>query len=96
VRIAKPDDAPALGRLGALLVALHHQFDPDRFIAPGPRTEHGYGSFLVAELERKDAIVLVADERGCVLGYAYAGIEGNDWMALRVPGDNYGCRSSDN
>jgi ribosomal protein S18 acetylase RimI-like enzyme len=85
VRDARSDDVPTLGRLGALLVALHHGYDPDRFIAPGPRTERGYGSFLASELDRKDAIVLVAEERNAVLGYAYAELEGNDWMALRGP-----------
>jgi len=85
VRNARSDDAPALGRLGALLVGLHHAYDPDRFIAPGPRTEHGYASFLVSQLDRKDVIVLIAEERSAVLGYAYAGLEGNDWMALRGP-----------
>jgi ribosomal protein S18 acetylase RimI-like enzyme len=85
VRSATSDDAPTLGRLGALLVALHHEFDPQRFVAPGPRTEHGYGSFLVSQLEREEMIVLVAEGRGAVLGYAYAGLEGNDWMALRGP-----------
>jgi ribosomal protein S18 acetylase RimI-like enzyme len=85
VRSAKPDDATALGRLGALLVALHHGYDPDRFIAPGPGTARGYGGFLVSQLERKDVILVVAEERGAVLGYAYAGLEGSDWMALRGP-----------
>lgn len=85
VRSARSDDAPALGRLGALLVALHHEYDPDRFIAPGPGTERGYGNFLVSQLERKDVTVLVAEDRGAVLGYAYAGLEGNDWMVLRGP-----------
>jgi ribosomal protein S18 acetylase RimI-like enzyme len=85
VRVARPEDAPALGRLGALLVSLHHEFDPDRFIAPGPRTEQAYGRFLVAQLERVDAVVLVAEDGGGVLGYAYAGMEGTDWMALRGP-----------
>jgi ribosomal protein S18 acetylase RimI-like enzyme len=85
VRTAKADDGPALGRLGALLVGVHHGFDPDRFIAPGPRTEQGYGSFLVSQLGRQDAIVLVAEARGAVLGYAFAALEGNDWMALRGP-----------
>ena len=80
-----PDDATALGRLGALLVALHHDFDAKRFIAPGPGTERGYGGFLVSQIGKPDVIVLVAEERGAVLGYAYAGVEGNDWMALRGP-----------
>lgn len=85
VRRARPDDARALGRLGALLVTLHHDYDKDRFIAPGPGTDRAYGSFLIAQLERKDVILLVAEERGTVLGYAYAGMEGSDWMALRGP-----------
>lgn len=83
VRSARADDAPVLGRLGALLVALHHAYDPDRFIAPAPGTERGYGAFLASELERKEAIVLVAEEGGSVLGYAYAGLEDRDWIALR-------------
>jgi ribosomal protein S18 acetylase RimI-like enzyme len=85
VRRATPEDAPALGRFGAMLVTLHHDFDPDRFIAPGPRTERGYGGFLASETERKDALVLIADEEGVALGYVYAGIEGSDWMSLRGP-----------
>ncbi len=85
VRSARPDDAQALGHLGALLVTLHHEFDPNRFIAPGPWTERGYGGFLVSQLDKMDVIVLVADVGGAVLGYAYAGLEGNDWMALRGP-----------
>jgi ribosomal protein S18 acetylase RimI-like enzyme len=85
VRKATSDDAAALGVLGALLVGLHHAFDQDRFIAPGPRTEQGYGNFLASQIDRKDVVVLVAEERGAVLGYAYAGLEGNDWMALRGP-----------
>jgi ribosomal protein S18 acetylase RimI-like enzyme len=85
VRSARPDDAPALGRLGALLVGLHHDYDPERFIAPGPGTDRGYGSFLVSQLGRKDVILVVADEDGAVSGYVYAGLEGSDWMALRGP-----------
>src|SRR2546422_290515 len=85
VRPATATDRPALGRLGALLVAVHHGFDPDRFMAPTPQTERGYGGFLESEIDRPEAIVLVADEAGVVLGYAYAGVEGNDWMALRGP-----------
>src|SRR5205823_5792721 len=85
VRNARPDDEAALGRLGALLVTLHHGYDPDRFIAPGRGTERGYGSFLVGQLGRRDVILVVAEEGGAVLGYAYAGLEGSDWMALRGP-----------
>lgn len=84
-RPATAADVPALGRLGALLVAVHHDFDPERFMAVTPATERAYGSFLGGELSREGVVVLVAEEAGAVLGYAYAGLEGTDYMALRGP-----------
>ena len=74
-----------MGRLGALLVRTHHDFDPQRFIAAGERTAEGYGAYLGRQLRESDVIVLVAEEKGEVLGYTYAGIEGIDYMALRGP-----------
>lgn len=85
IRRATPADAPAMGRLGALLVRTHHDFDPQRFIAAGERTAEGYGSYLARQLRESDVVVLVAEEKGEVLGYTYAGIEGIDYMALRGP-----------
>jgi ribosomal protein S18 acetylase RimI-like enzyme len=85
VRAAAPGDAPALGRLGALLVRTHHDFDPARFIPPTPRTERGYATWLGRQLAEPDVVVLVAERAGEVLGYAYAGVEGPDYMALRGP-----------
>jgi ribosomal protein S18 acetylase RimI-like enzyme len=85
IRPATPADRPALGRLGALLVGLHHDLDPHRFIPPGPGTEQGYGGWLVSQLNRPDVVLLVAEREGEVIGYAYAGMEGTDYMALRGP-----------
>lgn len=85
IRAARAEDAPALGRLGALLVEIHHAYDPDRFIAPGPRTVQGYASFLASEIDGEDTVILVAEAGGAVVGYAYAGLEGHDWMSLRGP-----------
>jgi ribosomal protein S18 acetylase RimI-like enzyme len=85
IRPATRADLPALGRLGALLVRTHHEFDPQRFIPAAPRTEHGYAAFLGSQLDDPDVVILVAEGDGEVLGYAYAGVEGNDWMALRGP-----------
>lgn len=85
IRPARPSDAPALGRLGALLVQTHHEFDSRRFIAATSRTEQGYGAFLGSQLTAPDAIVLVAELEGTVIGYAYAGVEGFDYMSLRGP-----------
>ncbi|HET7187107.1 MAG TPA: GNAT family N-acetyltransferase [Gemmatimonadaceae bacterium] len=85
IRPATRADLAAIGRLGALLVRLHHDFDPQRFIPATPRTEQGYASFLGTQLEVADVIVLVAERDDEVLGYSYAGLEGFDYMALRAP-----------
>ena len=85
IRTATRADLAAIGRLGALLVRLHHEFDPLRFIPATPRTEQGYGSFLGTQLDVPDVIVLVAERDGDILGYSYAGLEGFDYMALRAP-----------
>jgi ribosomal protein S18 acetylase RimI-like enzyme len=85
IRPAAPSDLLAIGRLGALLVRMHHDFDPERFIAATPQTEHGYASFLGTQLEEPSVVVLVAERDGEVLGYTYAGVEGHDYMSLRGP-----------
>src|SRR3954468_5285041 len=85
VRRAAPADLPAIGKLGALLVRTHHDFDPQRFIAATPKTEEGYARFLGSQLDAPDVIILVAERQGKVVGYVYAGVEGMDYMALRGP-----------
>lgn len=85
IRPATAADLKAIGRLGALLVRTHHDFDPDRFLPATPQTEQGYGSFLGTQLEKPNIILLVAERDGEVVGYTYAGIEGIDYMALRGP-----------
>lgn len=85
VRRATSADAGAMGRLGAMLVHEHHDFDPQRFIAPVANLADRYGSFLVSQIARPGMIVLVAERDDAVVGYAYAGMEGNDYMALRGP-----------
>jgi len=85
VRPAAPADLPALGRLGAELVRTHYDFDPLRFLAPAPQTEHAYASFLGTQLEKPNVVILVAERAGEVLGYTFAGVEGHDYMALRGP-----------
>jgi ribosomal protein S18 acetylase RimI-like enzyme len=85
IRSATTDDGPALGRLGALLVSVHHGFDPLRFIAPSPQTPQGYGRFLTSRVGREEAVLLVAEAGTDILGYVYGALEGPDWMALRGP-----------
>lgn len=85
IRAATPADVATIGRLGALLVRTHHDFDPQRFIAATARTAEGYGSYLGTQLREKNVIVLVAEDDGELLGYTYAGVEGFDYMSLRGP-----------
>jgi ribosomal protein S18 acetylase RimI-like enzyme len=85
IRPAAPADLAAIGRLGALLVRMHHDFDPERFIAATPQTERAYASFLGTQLEQPNVVILVAERAGAVLGYTYAGVEGRDYMSLRGP-----------
>jgi ribosomal protein S18 acetylase RimI-like enzyme len=85
IRPATPADFPAIGRLGALLVRAHHEFDAGRFIAATPQTEHGYAGVLEMQLEAPDVLILVAEQDGRVVGYSYAGVEGRDYMSLRGP-----------
>ena len=85
VRPATPADLPRIGRLGALLVDTHHGFDSRRFLAASDGTPARYASFLGTQLENPDVSILVAEESGEVVGYAYASIEGYDYMSLRGP-----------
>jgi ribosomal protein S18 acetylase RimI-like enzyme len=84
VRPATRADLPALGRLGALLLRTHYEFDRQRFIAPGDDVEDGYAWFLGTQLRQKDVAIFVADRGGEVLGYIYAGIEPHSWKELRA------------
>lgn len=83
IRHATAADEAVLGRLGAELVRIHHAFDADRFLAPGPGVEEGYGRFLAAERADADAVVLVAERGGEIVGYCFAGIEPRSWKELR-------------
>ena len=85
VRRATTGDLESLGRLGTLLVEEHHDFDAHRFLAPRPCTPVDYASFLGSQLDDPEAIVLVADNGHGVIGYAYAAVEGYDYMSLRGP-----------
>lgn len=82
IRRARADDLEQLGRLGASLARAHHAWDPQRFFTV-PRMHEGYAWWLGKELKNRRAIVLTAERRGRIVGYAYGTIEPRDWNALR-------------
>jgi len=84
IRRATRSDLPALGRMGATLMRTHYAFDQKRFLEPGDNAEEGYAWFLGEQLEDDvNAIVLVAEIRGEVIGYLYAALEPISWKELR-------------
>ncbi len=83
IRPAAAEDLPALARLGAKLARAHHGFDPARFFLPDEPIEAGYAWGLGKELRNREAVILAAELRGEVLGYAYGRMEPRDWNALR-------------
>jgi ribosomal protein S18 acetylase RimI-like enzyme len=85
IRPATIADLGALGRLGAVLMQTHYAFDSRRFLAPGDDAEEGYAWFLETQLRDPDAVVLVAERAGQVVGYVYAGLEPMSWKELRGP-----------
>jgi ribosomal protein S18 acetylase RimI-like enzyme len=83
IRPATRADLPALGRLGALLLLTHYEFDPARFMSPTGDADEGYAWFLGTQLREEDVVVLVAEQHGAVMGYVYAGLEPQSWKELR-------------
>lgn len=83
IRKATRADRDALGRLGALLMDVHYNFDRRRFLNPGANASAGYARFLVSQLDDHDSVILVAEVDGVVIGYCYAGIEPLSWKELR-------------
>ena len=83
IRRATDADVPALGRLGASLLRLHYTYDPQRFMAPRGDPEEGYAWFLGSQLREEDAVIFVAERKGDIVGYVYAGLEPLSWKELR-------------
>jgi len=84
IRRATRSDLPALGRMGALLMRTHFAFDQKRFLEPGDNAEEGYAWFLGEQLkDDTNAVVLVAEAEGEVVGYVYAALEPISWKELR-------------
>lgn len=85
VRPATEADVEQLGRYGIQLTALHHSWDAERFISSERATPAMYGGFLAKQIGKPDAVLLVVEDAGAVVGYCWAGMEGFDYMALRGP-----------
>jgi ribosomal protein S18 acetylase RimI-like enzyme len=81
IRDATLDDIERAAVLGAEIVRMHHSVDAKRFFLPD-NVEQGYAWWLKHELERKEAVVVVAECEGEIVGYSYGAIEERDWSVL--------------
>jgi len=83
IRLATPADIPALGRLGALLMRTHYDFEPQRFMSAGTDAADGYAWFLGRQLKDQDVVIYVAEQESQIVGYVYAALEPISWKELR-------------
>ncbi len=81
IRSASEADIEGAAILGAQIVRLHHAANPLRFFMLD-EIEQGYSWWLGQELRRAEAVILVAELAGSIVGYAYGAIEERDWGIL--------------
>ena len=84
LRRAESRDIPALGRLGASLMRIHHGFNERRFMSPGENPEAGYGAYLGSQLDNPEMLLLVAERQDVIVGYVWAAIEPESYKELRA------------
>jgi len=80
VRRAEPQDAVTIAKLALKLFAQHREYDPERFADLGnvAGAERYYGGRTTAE----EAIVLVAETAGEIIGFVYAEFEEINYAEL--------------
>ena len=81
VRRAVRADLEGAAALASRLVHQHHEVDPRRFFLPA-NVERGYLSWFERELQRREAVVLVAADGDRIVGYCYGALEERDWNLL--------------
>ena len=83
IRPVTPEEWHHVRRLAEQLVSTHHAFDANRFVPLSTLGADAYTQRLREEIDRGDAVVLVADVHGQIGGYVFAGIEPGNWKELR-------------
>jgi ribosomal protein S18 acetylase RimI-like enzyme len=84
IRPAVTSDIPALCKLAELLALQHAAYDPARYRLPRSMAD-AYVAQWSEQLGREDAVVLVAEVSGVLLGYAFARVEPPSLVALTGP-----------
>jgi GNAT superfamily N-acetyltransferase len=84
IRRAGAIDLPALARFACAMAELHIEFDSRRFILPDGG-EAAFAKFFQMELERPEAVLLMAEDEQGTVGYAFVRIENASLEELRGP-----------
>lgn len=80
-----PDDLREIDAAASKITIQGARYPPRRFLAATHRTAADYASFLSTKLEAPNAAILVAEAHTEVIGYAYAAVQGYDYLSLRGP-----------
>jgi ribosomal protein S18 acetylase RimI-like enzyme len=80
VRRATPDDAEKIAEFAILLSEQHRDYDPERFVALGDRD--GAKWFYGGQTTAKDAAVLIVEDSGEAVGFAYLQYEEKNYADL--------------
>lgn len=81
VRAAAEGDLDSMAAMAAELVRFHHEIDDKRFLLPD-RVQEGYRWWFGKEAHNPDALLLVAEIDGAIVGYVYGRIEERDFNML--------------
>jgi ribosomal protein S18 acetylase RimI-like enzyme len=74
IRPAEIRDLPTLSDFARALAHIHIQIDDRRFVVPDG-SEHAFFQFFSGELERPEAVVLIAENDSIPIGYAFVRME---------------------
>jgi len=73
IRKAKVKDVPNMAKLGAALLKHHEKFD--KYFSPAKGIEKIYKKLFKSAVYSPKSLLLIAEERGKIIGYALASIE---------------------
>lgn len=73
-RRAERSDIAALSRFGVELARLHCSFDSQRFTVAEPQ-DSMFEEFFAEQIERREAVLLIAEQDGKTVGYAFVRME---------------------
>src|SRR5437763_1713695 len=85
IRRARKADLPALAHFARAMADVHIGFDSCRFIVPDGG-DAAFAEFFRLELDRAEAVLLIAEDEQGTVGYAFVRMENASLVELRGAG----------